>query len=172
MHGKRISRRKFIVEVTGGSLLAVLGLPLLAQAQAPQAPAEPPAPDAPPTPPAPAAPAAPAAADMRTLDLQEAAFKDLNEAGKGVYLPLGKNDKPLIVWRQSQTVVKAFSSKCTHKGCEVKLPKDGELKCPCHWAKFGPDGKPTRGPAKTALPEYPAELKDGKVIVTLKPIGA
>jgi Rieske Fe-S protein len=169
MQDRPISRRQFIAKGAGGSLLAIFGLPLLAKAQAT---AEPVAPDAPAPAPAPVPAAAPAPAGTRTLDLKEDAFKDLNEVGKGVYLPLGKADKPLIVWRQSDKTVKAFSSKCTHKGCQVNLPKDGQLKCPCHWAKFGADGKPTRGPAKTALAEYPAELKDGQVVLTLKPIGA
>ncbi len=54
-----------------------------------------------------------------------------------------------------------LSSICTHAGCAVAAPKDGQLYCPCHGSRFdAATGAVITGPATKALPKYTV-TKDG-----------
>ena len=74
----------------------------------------------------------------------------------------------IIVVRNSDMSISAFSDKCTHKGGPIKYDeKTGQLKCPWHGSKFdAKTGAVLDGPAKSALPSYSAE---NAVVVDLKP---
>ncbi|MFJ5922016.1 ubiquinol-cytochrome c reductase iron-sulfur subunit [Kitasatospora sp. NPDC092948] len=49
----------------------------------------------------------------------------------------------------------ALSSVCTHSGCAVNPPKDGQLYCPCHGSRFdAATGAVINGPAVKPLPTY------------------
>lgn len=64
--------------------------------------------------------------------------------------------------------VRAFSTACTHLGCQVYW--QGEKKvffCPCHNGFFDADGKPTEGPPPTPLARYPVEVRGASVFVTM-----
>ena len=74
----------------------------------------------------------------------------------------------IIVVRNSDMSVSAFSAKCTHKGGPIKYDeKTGELKCPWHGSRFDvKTGAVLGGPAKSPLPAYSTE---NAVVVDLKP---
>lgn len=60
----------------------------------------------------------------------------------------------VVVTQPTAGLFKAFSTTCTHQGCEVTSVADGQIVCPCHGSYFSvTDGAPTEGPAKKPLPE-------------------
>ena len=70
-----------------------------------------------------------------------------------------------LVIRGADGTVTAFSATCTHAGCEVGW-QDGEIRCPCHHARFDPaTGAPTRGPARAALDVVAVAERGGKIVV-------
>jgi Rieske Fe-S protein len=70
--------------------------------------------------------------------------------GGGVILA----DQELVVTQPTAGEFKAFSSVCTHQGCNVNEVTDGQIVCPCHGSYFAiADGSVTDGPARSPLPE-------------------
>jgi Rieske Fe-S protein len=65
--------------------------------------------------------------------------------------------------------VLAFSSVCTHQGCDVTewIAAEKNLMCFCHFSKFSPleGGTVAKGPASKSLPWVPLIEKDGLLVV-------
>ena len=77
---------------------------------------------------------------------------------------------PVIVIRTSQTEVAAFSSACTHAGCEIDLPVNNTMICsgPCgHGSQFNLTGENVSGPAPSPLEEIQATLEGNQIILHL-----
>lgn len=92
------------------------------------------------------------------------------EVAKAADVPVGggrlNGQLKVLVTQPTAGVFKVFSSKCPHQGCGVGTPSDGIAECPCHGSEFHiTDGSVKKGPAKTGLREYPAEVKNGAVVV-------
>ncbi|MDY6052353.1 MAG: Rieske (2Fe-2S) protein [Rothia sp. (in: high G+C Gram-positive bacteria)] len=61
----------------------------------------------------------------------------------------------------------AFSSVCTHQGCQLNAQQEKTMVCPCHTSLFSlEDGSVQGGPAETALPEFTVDIKDGRIWVS------
>jgi Rieske Fe-S protein len=59
----------------------------------------------------------------------------------------------VVVTQPVAATFKAFSTVCTHKGCDVSTVTGGTINCPCHGSKYNlADGSPTAGPAPRPLP--------------------
>jgi Rieske Fe-S protein len=109
----------------------------------------------------------PASAGPITINLTDSNFKALTQTGGALKIPnTFDGGKPIIVVRSSEATVVAFSSKCTHLGCELPLPVNNVITCPCHGAGFTAEGKVTRGPAKKDLTVYPATLEGSVITVS------
>ena len=71
--------------------------------------------------------------------------------------------------------VVAYTSICTHSGCDVDTWHEGEqlLFCSCHESTFDPKdgGRVVDGPAPRVLPALPLTIVDGKLVVA-KPFTA
>lgn len=72
----------------------------------------------------------------------------------------------VMISQPTEGVFHAFSSVCTHQGCQLKALKDKSISCPCHSSVFSlEDGAVMGGPAETPLAEFPVEVKDGRIWV-------
>ncbi|WP_104111619.1 MULTISPECIES: Rieske (2Fe-2S) protein [unclassified Arthrobacter] len=92
-----------------------------------------------------------------------------HQVGKLADLPVGgtagatAGDVEVVLFRQDETTVLAYTDICTHAGCKV-APHGEDFKCPCHGSVFkGSDGTVVSGPAKAALPRFAAAI-DGEWI--------
>jgi thiosulfate dehydrogenase [quinone] large subunit len=73
---------------------------------------------------------------------------------------------PALVIRGVDGELTAFSAVCTHAGCDVEW-REGEIRCPCHHARFDPaTGEPTRGPARMPLTPLAVAERDGKIVLS------
>ncbi len=62
--------------------------------------------------------------------------------------------------------VRAFSSICTHLGCQVTwLPQEAQFFCPCHLGYFDANGVNIAGPPPRPLDEYDVEIAGGNIYV-------
>ena len=87
----------------------------------------------------------------------------------GGTLALGVNDvdwKGMLLYRESETMVKAFSRECTHEQCTISPFINGISSCPCHRSKFNLSGDKISGPARGALNQYTTAV-DGNLITII-----
>jgi Rieske Fe-S protein len=72
----------------------------------------------------------------------------------------------VVVTRDAQGEVHAFSAVCTHQRCLVSGVADGAISCPCHGSLFDAvTGEVVRGPATAPLPAVPAAVAGDDVVV-------
>jgi Rieske Fe-S protein len=75
------------------------------------------------------------------------------------------NGEAIVVAQPEAGKVVAFSAKCTHKGCTVKLKDATTLECPCHFANFEAlTGVVTKGPATANLPAVAVAVQGDDVV--------
>jgi Rieske Fe-S protein len=77
--------------------------------------------------------------------------------GKTEEIPVGEgkifDQSQVVVTQPVQGTFKAFSTTCTHQGCQVTTVADGTIDCPCHGSKYSvKDGSVVAGPAPRPLP--------------------
>lgn len=88
--------------------------------------------------------------------------------GAASQIPVGGG----VVFASHQVVVtqpmagtyKAFSSVCTHAGCQCNNVTSGMITCPCHGAAFSiSDGTALQGPTQTPLPARTVTVSNGEI---------
>ena len=87
----------------------------------------------------------------------------------GGALALGSNvidSKGILLYRQSDTNVLAFSRNCTHNSCTIDSFQNGTSTCPCHGSQFNTSGNVVIGPAIIPLTQYSAAIADNIVTIT------
>jgi Rieske Fe-S protein len=73
-------------------------------------------------------------------------------------------DPQVVVTQPAAGEIRAFSSVCTHEGCQVESVSDGTINCACHGSRFSvEDGSVVRGPAERPLPERSVAVDGGEV---------
>ncbi|SFF65711.1 Ferredoxin subunit of nitrite reductase or a ring-hydroxylating dioxygenase [Actinacidiphila alni] len=90
--------------------------------------------------------------------------------GKTSDIPVGGGkifaDQKVVVTQPTAGQYKAFSSTCTHQGCQVASVSDGTINCPCHGSKFHvADGSVAGGPAMAPLPPEKVTVSGGQVML-------
>ena len=87
--------------------------------------------------------------------------------GVGKAAKLTHGSTTVIVSQPSSGEYKAFSTVCTHQGCQVQVQDSNRIVCPCHGSEYAvADGSVVHGPAEEALTSYPVQVKGGKIFVT------
>lgn len=62
-------------------------------------------------------------------------------------------DQKVVVTQPTEGEFKAFTTVCTHQGCQVAEVANGTINCPCHGSKFDiATGEVASGPATRPLP--------------------
>lgn len=75
-------------------------------------------------------------------------------------------DLKIVVTQPAQGVYKAYSSVCTHKGCQVGTPADNVIRCACHGSEFAADtGQATKGPASAPLTSFKVKVEGDGIVV-------
>ncbi|TYK45402.1 Rieske (2Fe-2S) protein [Actinomadura decatromicini] len=88
--------------------------------------------------------------------------------GSAAEIPVGGGkvfkDAKVVVCQPTQGEFKAYSSKCTHRGCDVGSVSGGTINCPCHGSKFKiADGSVANPPADEPLEEKRITVEGGKI---------
>lgn len=62
------------------------------------------------------------------------------------------SEQGVVVTQPAAGRFEAFSTTCTHQGCEVRAVTNGTIVCPCHGSRFAvADGSVVEGPATRPL---------------------
>lgn len=78
------------------------------------------------------------------------------------------NSLSVFVIRGADDQVAVLSSRCTHLSCRVSWEADSQsFTCPCHDARFGPQGEVVSGPPPRALDGYETKIEDGALFMRL-----
>lgn len=71
----------------------------------------------------------------------------------------------VVVTQPTEGEFKAFSSTCTHQGCQVSSVSDGLITCACHNSQFSiEDGSVINPPAPSPLPEVSITVDGDQVV--------
>ncbi|MEV0181431.1 Rieske (2Fe-2S) protein [Streptomyces sp. NPDC050625] len=74
-------------------------------------------------------------------------------------------DHNVVVSRDGNGTLKAYSTICTHAGCAINKLQGTTLICPCHGSEFDAvTGKVVQAPATVPLSELPVKATNGKII--------
>jgi cytochrome b6-f complex iron-sulfur subunit len=102
-----------------------------------------------------------------TVDISLAENQALSVVGGTIALMSNDIDNAgLLLIRESQLKVRAFSRECTHNQCTVDAFANGKSVCPCHGSEYDTTGNVTKGPAPSRLKEYDTELLDNIVTIS------
>ena len=100
------------------------------------------------------------------VDLRDARFAPLRRIGGAVKVSVDGRALPVIVVRAQVELIVAYSSECTHWGCEVDLPDEqGIVYCPCHASSFDLQGKLIDGSARGDLESVAVDLRTAPTAV-------
>jgi nitrite reductase/ring-hydroxylating ferredoxin subunit len=102
-----------------------------------------------------------------TLDLTKPANQALSTVGGTIALDANSIDPDgILVVRDSETSVKAFSRRCMHAHCVIAPFQGGVSTCPCHGSQYDTAGKAVHGPSKEPLVQHKAVLSGTTVTIS------
>lgn len=98
-----------------------------------------------------------------TLDLRGTRTSALATSGGFLYISPAK----VVAVNTGGSTIRAFTSICTHEGCDVDQFQGGRMVCPCHGSQYDTSGNVVQGPATGALKEYPV-TRTGNTVTIVK----
>lgn len=87
----------------------------------------------------------------------------------GGTLALGSNEldnSGLLLIRQSESSIRAFSRECTHNQCTIGAFQNGKSVCPCHGSEYSTTGAVIKGPAPKSLKEYTVSIDENIITIS------
>jgi cytochrome b6-f complex iron-sulfur subunit len=114
-------------------------------------------------------PAGPSSPSGSSIEVDLSLSENQALATVGGTLALGPNDvdrQGLLLFRESQSSVKAFSRICTHQQCTVGAFQSGISTCPCHGSQYNTSGNVVGGPAPSPLRSYSTELNQNILTIS------
>lgn len=101
----------------------------------------------------------------RKINVLVAALTDVPEGGSLLREDL--SGRKFLLVRRGESV-RAFSTACTHLGCQVHWKPDEKIFfCPCHDGVFDADGNPVSGPPPSPLAQSPVEIRGSSIFVSM-----
>lgn len=101
--------------------------------------------------------------DRVIIDLTSSAGAPLNSSGGWLLI----RDAQVLVVNVDGEVIRAFTSVCTHQGCDTSWQFSNSLfTCTCHGSQFNTSGGVVRGPAAQDLNEFNVSKEGDNVTVT------
>ncbi|WP_320772745.1 ubiquinol-cytochrome c reductase iron-sulfur subunit [Streptomyces sp. CRN 30] len=74
-------------------------------------------------------------------------------------------DHNVVVGRDEDGALKAYSTVCTHAGCAIDRLEEDRLVCPCHGSEFDPrTGEVLHAPATVPLEELRVKASGGRLV--------
>ena len=97
--------------------------------------------------------------DTLEFNLEKSPFDKLKVVGGSVATQGNSFDSNgILLFRQSESIILAFSRRCTHAGATLNAFSNGSSRCSSHGSEFNLSGEPTKGPASLKLDQYIVEI--------------
>ena len=97
--------------------------------------------------------------DTLEFNLEQSPFDKLKVVGGSVATQGNSFDSNgILLFRESESIILAFSRRCTHAGATLNAFSNGSSSCSSHGSEFNLSGEPTKGPASSKLDQYIVEI--------------
>lgn len=97
--------------------------------------------------------------DTLEFNLEQSPFDKLKVVGGSVATQGNSFDSNgILLFRESESIILAFSRRCTHAGATLNAFSNGSSRCSSHGSEFNLSGEPTKGPASLKLDQYIVEI--------------
>ncbi len=98
-----------------------------------------------------------------TVNMDDPSTRGLKDAGGWLLISAAS----VLVVNVDGTVIRAFTSVCTHAGCATNWTFGNNVfECTCHGSRFNTSGQVVRGPAATDLQEFAVQRNGDMVTIT------
>ena len=105
--------------------------------------------------------------DTLEFNLEQSPFDKLKVVGGSVATQGNSFDSNgILLFRQSESIILAFSRRCTHAGATLNAFSNGSSSCSSHGSEFNLSGEPTKGPASLKLDQYIGEIVSNMIKVS------
>lgn len=83
------------------------------------------------------------------------------------FLLIANTGVKVFIINTGPNAFRAFTSICTHEGCDVSSFSGGTINCPCHGSQYDAAGQVVTGPAPRPLTEYATSFNAATSLLTV-----